>query len=119
VVIQAGKIACKVTVMSGKHFPSIVCLITLVGASCGLAAEPVLDLRTPVPTALGAPLSVFNVDDRPAWLQRMDAAVRHGVTFVCLRHGSQANLVLGAHPNGYVGVFTTPGGDGRTKRSSC
>jgi hypothetical protein len=105
--------------MSGKHFPSIVCLITLAGASCGLAAEPVLDLRIPAPNALSVPLNLLSVDDRPIWLQRMDTAVRHGVTFVCLRHGSEANLVLGAHPNGYVGVFTAPVGSWRTKRSAC
>lgn len=105
--------------MSGKHFPSFVCLITLVGGGCGLAAEPVLDLRTPLPSVYTGPLNALRVDDRPAWLQRMDTAVRQGLTFVCLRHGQQANLVLGAHPNGYLGIFTIPAGGWRANRISC
>jgi hypothetical protein len=98
--------------MNGKHFRLFVFLLTL-GTACesGLAAEPVLDLRTPQPDAGVRALAAVRMDDRPAWVQRIDTVARHGLTFMCLRHGHQSSLVLGAHPNGYVGVFTTlPGG---------
>ncbi len=106
--------------MNGKHFPLFVFLMTL-GSACndGLAAEPVLDLRTPPPDATGRPLAGMRIDDRPAWMQRVDTVARHGLTFVCLRHGQQSSLVLGAHPNGYLGVFTALPGGGKRGRSGC
>lgn len=106
--------------MNGKHFPLFVFLMTL-GPACGtgLAAEPVLDLRTPQPDASARPLSLMRVDDRPAWVQRVDKLARRGLTLVCLRHGQQANVVLGAHPNGYLGIYTTPASDGGRSRAGC
>lgn len=106
--------------MNGKHFPLFVFLMTL-GSACerGLAAEPVLDLRTPQPDASVKAFTVMRMDDRPAWVQRMDLVARHGLTFMCLHHGQQASVVLGAHPNGYVGVFTTLPGGGRSGRPGC
>ena len=106
--------------MTGKHFPLFVFLMAL-GSACnnGLAAEPVLDLRTPRPDATLRPFALMRMDDRPAWMQSVDTVARQGLTFVCLRHGQQASLVFGAHPNGYVGVFTTPPGDGKRRRPGC
>lgn len=106
--------------MNGKHFPLFVFMTTL-GTACisGLAAEPVLDLRMPQPDANVKAFTVMRMDDRPAWVQRMDAVARQGLTFVCLRHGHQANVVLGAHPNGYLGIYTTPSTGGGRSRPDC
>jgi hypothetical protein len=106
--------------MNGKHFPLFVFLVSL-GSACNgaQAAEPVLDLRTPQPDAANRPFMAMQMDDRPAWMQRVDTVARHGLTFMCLHHGQQSSLVLGAHPNGYVGVFTTLPGGGRRGRSGC
>jgi hypothetical protein len=106
--------------MNGKHFPLFVFLMTF-GSVCnnGLAAEPVLDLRTPQPDATARPFAVMRMDDRPAWVQRMDKVARQGLTFVCLRRGQQANIVLGAHPNGYLGIYATPSTSGGRNRPNC
>jgi hypothetical protein len=104
--------------MNGKHFPLSVLLLTF-GTACSsaLAAEPVLDLRTPPAGASIKPLAAVRVDDRPAWVRRMDMVARQGLPLACLRHGQQANIVLGAHPNGYLGIYTTPAnGSGRSRR---
>jgi hypothetical protein len=106
--------------MNGKRFPLFVFLMTL-GTACdsGLAAEPVLDLRTPQPSATARPFTAMRTDDRPGWMQSVDTVARHGLTFMCLHHGRQANLVLGANPNGYVGIFTKLPGGGNRGRSGC
>lgn len=106
--------------MNGKHFPLFVLLLTC-GAACSsaLAAEPVLDLRTPPAGASDKVIAAVRVDDRPAWVRRMDTVARQGLPLACLRHGQQANIVLGAHPNGYLGIYTTPANGGGRSRRGC
>jgi hypothetical protein len=82
------------------------------------AAEPVLDLRTPATTAVQMAAIAQPVDERPAWIKKVDHVARYGLTFLCLRRNPDSRLVLGAHPNGYVGVFMTPAADGR-RSPSC
>lgn len=83
------------------------------------AAEPSLDLRSPAPSEVPDTLAALRMDNRPSWMQRMDAVARHGLPFFCLRQVAHAQLVLGAHPNGYIGVFTTPVGTSGRRGRTC
>ncbi|MDW8258250.1 MAG: hypothetical protein RML32_02265, partial [Gammaproteobacteria bacterium] len=73
----------------------------------GYAAErprPEVPYADPRPTAKLQPLEF---ESTPAWMRRLDHVARHGWAMVRLRRGAQVDLVFGAHPDGYIGVFTT------------
>ena len=103
--------------MSRQRILALGCLLSPFTAP-SFAVEPTLDLRVPDVQEAPRGMAALSMDNRPHWVQRVDAAARYGITFVCLRHGAQGNLVLGAHPNGYVGLFTTTASGGR-RRTSC
>jgi hypothetical protein len=63
-------------------------------------------------------LQQLRFDDRPNWLRPVDNAAREGLKIMCLRPGRDSDLVLGAHPDGYLGVFTTFS-RGRRQRGAC
>ncbi len=45
---------------------------------------------------------------RPAWQERLDQIARHGLPLATLRDNRDSRLVIGMHPDGYLGVFLVP-----------
>lgn len=85
-----------------------------------MVAAGVAAAMEPLPREAQQSLRVqkLRFDDRPNWLRPVDNAAREGLKFMCLRPGRDSDLILGAHPDGYVGVFTTLS-RGRRQRGSC
>lgn len=46
--------------------------------------------------------------DRPAWQERLDRIARHGLPIASLRENRDSRLVVGMHPDGYLGFFLVP-----------
>ena len=50
----------------------------------------------------------LDFNERPAWQERLDRVARHGLAFAQLRQNRESRLVVGMHPDGYLGVFLQP-----------
>lgn len=98
--------------MRGKVWPCIL-WVTSWGLTTGVATA-----TEPVASESQRQMQKLRFDDRPNWLRPVDNLAREGLKIVCLRPGRDSDLVLGAHPDGYVGVFTTLS-RGRRQRGSC
>ena len=83
-------------------------MICLLGTLAVLAAGTVqADERVDAARAL-SPGEQLDFAERPAWQERLDRVARHGLAFARLRQNRDTRLVLGMHPDGYIGVFLQP-----------
>jgi hypothetical protein len=82
-------------------------LIALLGVSAVAQAADPVPPQVPYADGRNRSLEPMRFEAKPLWVQRLDYVARHGWAMARLRRGERSDLVLGAHPDGYVGVFTT------------
>lgn len=89
-------------------------MICLLGTLAVLAGSAVQAEERPQPTRVLAQrdtlarAEAFDFAERPAWQERLDRVARHGIAFAQLRQNRDTRLVVGMHPDGYIGVFLQP-----------
>lgn len=81
------------------------CLLGLLGLLAAGAAQA--EERAVSPRPPDQDLAV-DFSTRPAWQERLDRVARNGLAFARLRENRETRLVVGMHPNGYVGIFLQP-----------